>query len=353
MISEGRTVRDACALGLAQGVAVGASIAQARRLCPNLLAVPVEAVDVRTVRHRFLDYLADHSSVVEPSGPDAAYAEIMGVEAEGVADALRERVLSDLGLTAVMGTGISRLAAQACAESGVGALADAAVDWLWPDAAVVGRLKRLGLTTFGEVAAVGEEALRLHFGRIAPVLHRRAQGEDLTPVRALYPPPRAEATVDCSEAPVDDHTRLREMVARASTTAGSMLQGIGGCGRRVSLEISTERDVVSQEWVVPLPVQSATDILRAAGRMLSLMRLTAPVTRVSITVDEVGVPAAHTADLFGVQTDAVALEGVRRRLAARFGLTTLTILGQRPRSAREKRRAAVRERGEALRMMLP
>ena len=352
VISEGRTVRDTCALALAQGVTVGASVVQARRLCPTLLAVPLETVDASARRRQFLDALADISPVVEPDGLDVAYVDMMGGSAEAAVVGLRARLLATSSLPLVIGLGVSRLAARACAESGVKHLDAASVDWLWDDPAIVGRLQRLGLGTFGQVAEVGEEALRLHFGKIAPVLHRRAQGIDLTPIRALYPPPKAEATVDCSEAPVDDHVRLREVLVRASLEAASQLREMGGSGRRVSLEITTERGVTQQQWVVPAPVQSAADIARSAGRILSVSRLSAPVTCLSIAVDEVGVPDAHTPDLFGVQSDAVAMEAVKRRLAARFGLTTLTFLGKRQRSTREKRQAAVRERDEMQRKML-
>ena len=123
---------------------------------------------------------------MERSGLDAAYADIMRAKADGTADAQCQRVLSELGLAAVIGIGVSRLAAQACGERHFSTLADAGTDWLWPaDSAVPARLKRLGLGTFGQVAEVGEEALRLHFGKIAPILHLRAQGIDLTPIRTL------------------------------------------------------------------------------------------------------------------------------------------------------------------------
>ena len=77
--------------------------------------------------------------------------------------------------------------------------------------------------------------------------------------------------------------------------------------------------------------------------MLSQTRLPAPVTRVRLLVESFSIASAHTADMFGMRADAVALEAVRRRLAARFGLKTLNILGEQPCTAREKRRAAVRE----------
>ena len=346
VVSEGRLVRDACPLALAQGVRVGASVVQARRLCPTLFAVPLEQVDASTRRRQFLDALADLSPVVEPDGVDTAYVDMTGGSAEAAVGSLPARLLATSSLPPVIGLGVSRLAARACAESGVKHLDAASVDWLWDDPTVVGRLQRLGLGTFGAVAQVGEEALRLHFGKIAPLLRRRAQGQDLTPVRASYPSPSADVILDCSEAPVADRAQLNEAISRVSARAARQLQGLG-VGRRLILELKTERGELRQEWAVPAPLEHAGDIQRASWRLLAQMRLTAPITRVRLLVEDVSFPIAHTADLFGAQSDSVALEATRRRLAARFGLTTLTILGKRPRTVREKRRAAVRESVEA------
>ena len=99
--------------------------------------------------------------------------------------------------------------------------------------------------------------------------------------------------------------------AQVRTTVGRRL--------RVSLEIVTERGLVRQEWVTPIPVQSAADIARSAGRMLSQSRLMAPMTRLSIAVDEIGIPETHTANLFGVQSDAVAMGAVMGRAERRGG----------------------------------
>ena len=347
VVAEGRLVRDACSLALAQGVHVGASVVQARRLCPTLLAVPLEQVDASILRRRFLDVLANLSPVVEPAGLDTAYVDFTGDPSGSFAERVKDKLLATCGLSPVVGLGASRLAAYACAESGVTALENAAVDFLWPDdPAVAARMKRLGLSTFGQAAEIGEEALRLHFGKIAPLLRRRAHGEDLTPIRALYPPPSADVVIDCAEAPVDNRERLSHVIARASKRAERQLQGLG-VGRKLVLEVRTERGDNRQEWIVPSPLEHAPDIQQAAWRMLSQTKLPAPVTSLRLLIEDVSFPTAHTSDLFGVRADSVSLEAVRRRLSARFGLKTLTILGNQPRTEREKRRAAVREKVEA------
>lgn len=351
VVSEGRLVRDACPLALAQGVRVGTSVVQARRLCPTLLAVPLEQVDANILQRRFLDALVDLSPVVEPDGLDAAYVDMTGDSSGCSLEQVQGKLRSGHCPAPVVGLGISRLAARACAESDVASLGDATVDFLWPDdPAVTARMKRLGLSSFGAVAAVPEESLRLHFGKIAPLLHRRAQGIDLTPIRSLYPPPTVQIRRRFDDA-IDTWTRLNAVMAQMSVVAERELRFLGGHGRKVVLAVQTERGDHRQEWVVPTPVSTAEDVCLATRRLLAQTRLTAPVIGISIDVEDVSPPTARTPDLFCTSpgTDPVALDAVRRRLAARFGLTTLTTPSQWPRSARQKRRSALNEQWQGVR----
>ena len=352
VVAEGRLVRDACPLALVQGVRVGMSVVQARRLCPTLLAVPLEQVDASALRRRFLDALADLSPVVEPDGLDAAYVDMTGGLSEGLPQRVEDTLRSASSPAPVVGLGISRLAARACAESGALSLQDASIDFLWPDdLAVTARMKRLGLSTFGAVVQISEESLRLHFGKIAPLLHRRAHGIDLSPIRALYPPPTVEVRQRFDDA-VGDKVWLDAVLTQMSQKAEAQLRRLGGYGRRVTLHLHTERGEHCQEWVVPSPVSSAEDVRLAAGRLLAQMRLTAPITFIGIDVADVSPPSARTPDLFcaGPGSDPVAVEAVRRRLAARFGLTTLTTPSQWPRSSRQKRRVALSEQWQGVRV---
>jgi hypothetical protein len=79
VVADGTRVRDACPLAVSRGVLIGASIIQARRLCPVALVVPLEAIDHRLETREFLDRLAELSPIVEPDGPDAAYADVTGL----------------------------------------------------------------------------------------------------------------------------------------------------------------------------------------------------------------------------------------------------------------------------------
>ena len=79
VVAEGRLVRDACPLTLAQGVRVGMSVVQARRLCPPLLSVPGEELNAEALSKQLWGALADLSPVVEPDDADGGFADITGL----------------------------------------------------------------------------------------------------------------------------------------------------------------------------------------------------------------------------------------------------------------------------------
>lgn len=347
-VAEGRRVRDACPLARARGVAEGASVLHARRLCPAVLVVPVEGAQAGALTRSFLDTLADLSPVVEPEGEDAAYAGLSGICPAAASRAIAGRLQASLSLAPVIGLGPSGLAARACAECRLPSerLAEADARWLWPeDAQVVARLRRLGLVTFGDVAAVGESALVYQFGRIGRLLYRRARGQDLAPVRALYPPPRADARCDLSEHPVDDRERLHWVLAQAAEEAARQLRHLSRFGRRLVLRVLTENEEQRREWVLPAPVQETADVLWAARRLLSRMPLSSPVIGLRLLVEDLEMPTVRTLELLSEKGQAgkVALDAAERALCARYGSQALTRLGHLPISPREERRQLVKD----------
>lgn len=347
VVSEGKVVRDACLFSLGRGIYAGQGISQARRLCASLLVVPLDTLDPRPFTTEALDVLADLSPTVEPCGPDAAYVDLMGVDLTGgMADlrGLEARMQALTEFCPLLGIGPSRLAARACAECELPPerLAEAGVDWLWPeDGKVIGRLKRLGLETFGQVAALREEDLFYQFGKIGRLLHRRALGQDLMTVQALYPPPRADFRLDFLDYALEDRVMLQAALATAAHEVSGQLKAVGQYGRRLVLRVETEREEVRRDWTLPVPLQETQALTRAASRLLMQMPLTAPVTSLRLLVEELERPKAATADLFAgrMHRDTLALDAARRMLAERYGPQVLVPLSQRPQTVREQRRS--------------
>lgn len=346
-VIQNQTVQAICDKAEAAGIVAGQSVVKARRLCPVLTAIPLEAVDHRPETSTFLDALADISPVVDPDGPDAAFAVVRRSDVRAMRGFSAE-LLASIG-PSVIGIGASRLAARACAECSLPSdrLEDASVQWLWPDdPKVLAALLRLGLETFGQVAAVGEGALFYQFGKIGRLLHRRSLGQDLLPVRPLWPPVRSDAILCFDEYPLTQRGQMEAAIMQVSQQAEAELRGLGRHGRRVVLRVTTEAGAHRRDWSLPAPIQSAAQVRSAATRLLGQIPLSAPVTELRLLVEELETPAARTNDLFlrGPGDDPAVLESVRRSLQTRFGKNGVFVLGQRPRSVREDRRACLHEK---------
>lgn len=352
IVAEGRLVRDACPVAQARGVRTDSSVMQARRLCPLALVIPLQALNAERYTAAFLDRLADFSPVVEPAGPDAAFAAdvLAGGESDrDVAGFLSAWATSVFGLPPLIGFGPCRVAARACAECNLSTerLSEADVAYLWPeDPQIPARLKRLGLPTFGAVADLSESVLTFYFGRIGRLLHRRAHGIDLTPVRALYPPLRADVRCDLTEHPVSDSLRLDIVLKRLSERAEGDLRRLNRHGRRIVLRLEIESgSEIGRERVLPIPLRDASELLRVARSLLKGMRLSAPVTQVRLLVDDTDLPSAQTLSLFPSKKEQheVSLTATKRHLHTRFGVQSLRRLGELPLPLRDERRVLMRE----------
>lgn len=344
-VAEGKLVRDANPSALSAGVRPGESVTRARRLCPLLLVVPLEAVDTRPLSRKLWNALAQLSPVVEPLGPDAAYLTLL----PGEETLLRERLASvfpDLPAP-ILATGPTKLAARAVAESGTPLSLCPVSSLLWPaDPKAIGKLQRLGLSTFGAVAAIGEDALRYQLGpKVGSLIHRRAQGIDADPIRPLWPPKRIALRQDFTLDPLEDRGYLERELLRLAGRASAELLASGRFARRMELSLATERSSRSRESLPPLPLQGEREIYRAALRLLAQLPPGGPVTGLCLALSELELPAARSLSLFDATgaESLLRLERAKRLVVERYGPKSLTTLAQVPVSLRDRRRQLVRE----------
>ena len=340
-VVEGKLVRDASPLAARRGVKVGESLLRARRLCPDLLGVPLMEVDARSHSQRLWDALAELTDLVEPAGPDAAYALLWGNESLEKLDCLFP------GLTPFCSLGRSKLEARVLALSEVECLADAPVTFLSFDPAITGKLLRLGLTTFGAVAEVGESALIYQFGRkVGPLLYRRALGEDSDPVQALWPFPVVEVSYRFDLEPIEDVACVDRYLVELACRAAGELSTLRRFGRVVTLEIACERDSPSLgTWRPPWPVQSPGELLSCLRRLAALQPLRTGVIGLRLVVSELDLPTATTLSLFDTVPASCLgrLESTKHWIRARYGSKALTTLSKVPVSLRDRRRELVWE----------
>ncbi|QIA27992.1 DNA polymerase IV [Thermaerobacter sp. PB12/4term] len=182
------------------GVRSAMPLAQARRLCPQAVFLPVRRERYEEVSRRVMAILARESPVLEPVSIDEAYLEVRG-DGPATAHRLREAVRREVGLAMTVGVGPNRLVAKmACQMAKPDGLLvvppDAVERWLAPQPVdalpglgpvTAARLRRLGIETLGQLATA--HPARLHpvlKSRVAEV-QARARGWDPRPVGAGAP----------------------------------------------------------------------------------------------------------------------------------------------------------------------
>jgi DNA polymerase-4 len=224
------------------GVHSAMPLAQAIRLCPKAIVVPVGTSNYGEYTRKVRGILESFTDLVEMTSPDEAYIDLQGTERlhGGPIDAahkLRQAVSGGTGLPVSVGLAasktFSKIASKLSKPQGLFVvfpgqeasiarpLAVRALPGLGPKTA--DHLKRHGIRTLGELIDAGEARLRAVAGDHATDLWRRAQGE----VPGSVDPARERIQISTESTfgeDIEDEQRLMEILARMTMKLGSALR---------------------------------------------------------------------------------------------------------------------------------
>jgi DNA polymerase-4 len=318
------------------GVRSAMSMAEARRRCPQAVYLSPRFDAYGRISATVMEVLRALSPAVEPISLDEAFVDLAagiqgGLDTRSVT-ALGGRLKADIrtrtGLTASVGAGTSKLIAKIASDSGKPdglvvvppggerALLDPLpVRALWGvGPASEERLRRAGVHTVGELAALPADRLAAVFGAgRGGALQELARGLDARPVvpdREL----KSISVEDTFATDLADRARLvAELDGLARRVAGR-LRSRSRSGRTITLKVRRhDFTTIARSDTLPGPTDNETVIRDVARRLLASVEVEGGVRLLGVGISSLAEVVQQ--DLFDSDTPAPAAEPVEEETA--------------------------------------
>jgi DNA polymerase IV len=260
------------------------------RRCPEAVFLPVDYEAYDHASRRIKAILREFSPLCEDSGLDEAFLDISAApgSSEQIAQAIKDRIFADTGLTCSVGVAPNKLLAKLASDmqkpNGLTILVGGEVErriWPLPVNKLLGvgpkteqRLARLGVTTIGELAKLSLATLIEQFGQAhGSDLYDAARGIDESPVVAFSEPKSISREVTF-ERDVADREFLRKTLRRLSREVVAEARAEGYGSRTVATILRyTDFETLSRQESFARLVISSRPVERAALRCLEKIPL--------------------------------------------------------------------------------
>jgi DNA polymerase-4 len=287
------------------GLSAGMPLRRARRLCPDLIAIPGRGPIYRAVAHEAFRLCADLTPHLE-TYLDEANCDLTGTEQlhRGYVRAgrrIQEAIRRDLGLPVSIGLGSNRMIAKIAAKEvkprGVGlvppgdetvfieAMPLEKLPGIGPRA--LHRLSALNLRSIGDLRCLTRESLMAMFGLPGHAFYERCRGRDTLPLLRSEIPRTISRRTSFSTPETDPET-ITGLLRYLTERAGQALRGLHLRCRTVTVQVeypdnrndtaSTRlRDGSSDDDALFAAAVAAKD--RAYGRRVALRRVGITLSR--------------------------------------------------------------------------
>jgi DNA polymerase-4 len=269
------------------GIRSATPAARAVRLCPQAVFIEPDFPRYRRESDRVFEIFRGFTDVVQPVSIDEAYLDVSDClerwgSATAVAEAIRQRVRDERGLTVSIGVAPNRLVAKIASDrdkpDGLTVVTPSRLqEFLDPlpvrslpgvGPATERRLHRLAVETVAELRAVPLDRLERRFGRHGATLYRYARGRDERPVRTH----RERKSLSAERTYARDLTALEEMdeeLGRLAERVGRGLakRGLGACTLTLKVRYG-DFTTVNRSQTLVAPTADAAEIGAVARRLL-------------------------------------------------------------------------------------
>jgi DNA polymerase-4 len=258
-------------------------MAVAKRNCPHAIILPVRMSLYRQVSDEMFAILGEFSPAIEPLSIDEAFVDLTGThrllgEPEAVARRIKERIKSDLKLTASVGLApnkfLAKLASDLNKPDGLTVIRPEDVDRVLPalpvtkiwgvGKATAERMRTYGIRTIGDLRSKSEAWLDEFFGGESQRYYQLARGVDERPVVGDEDA-RSISHEQTFEADVPDAAEVRAVMLDQVEQVGARLRRHGLLARGVSLKIRFGNfQTISRSTTLPRATDATAELWEAA-----------------------------------------------------------------------------------------
>lgn len=285
------------------GVHSAMAMAHARRLMPNAAYLVPRFGIYRQISEAVMALLHEVSPLIEPLSLDEAFVDLeagaLSGDPRAVARRLRAEILATTGLTASVGLAGSKLLAKIASEQAkpdglvvVEPGTERALLEPMPVRTLPGigpataeHLRRVGITTVGEIVHAGEpELVRLLGKAHGAGLHAMAAGMDNRPVVADRDV-KSISVEDTFDADLTDRAHLRYEIDRLAARCVQRLRGAGRSGRTVVVKVRRyDFSTLTRSETLRAPTDDPGLVRETARRLMEAVDTTGGVRLLGVGV---------------------------------------------------------------------
>jgi DNA polymerase-4 len=317
-------------------------IAVAKRLCPHAIITPVRMARYREVSQAVFEIFDAFSPLIEPLSVDEAFLDLAGTErlhgsAESVAAKMKQRIKSELGLTASVGVAPNKFLAKLASDMNkpdgltvIGVedieriLLPLPVSRLWGIGKVTAaKLQSVGIKTIADLRQASPEFLDHYLGSDADRYARLSRGVD---DRKVVPDREAKSIghEQTFEVDIADPDEIRAVLLDQVELVAHRLRRNGVEAQGVSLKIRFGHfQTISRSTKLPHGTDATADLWQAAQSLFNAWAFQ-PVRLIGVSAERLSAYAAQPGLFPHPEHERQKkLDAVADRINEKFGKRTL------------------------------
>ncbi len=315
------------------GARIGQTIVQACAAVGGAHVLLHDAARSRTMWQDMLDALDTVSPLVDDAQEGTAFLEMRGIDGDPP-DWMRRthRAIDPFQLSARVAAGPNKFVSCVATYAGDGTicepdhvqqlLAPMPLERLGVDTGTIERLRLLGVTTLGELAALPHGSFVRRFGRQAAEWHERARGVDRTPLR----PRPHELQIDAASYGEGSATQAEQIYFALRVLAEQVCTDLGRAGRSAAALQATfqceDGDVRPIDAVLAQPTADPRTMLAVLRAKIEGITFTAPVDGIRLQAVRLEEGGTSTTFFAGQEADPQEVGVALARLEAALGAAT-------------------------------